>query len=386
MKGLNNASVPIHRALPQVALGLSLAIGSLVGGCSKKAVDVVDSVSTSESAVPVISSVPKSVEHPRESLEQYEVPPRYGKVVDRYFDPKNTRTVVYIADHHALGGGQRGADTQRDIYLILEDIIRSQQSLPLVIEELPIGVEITDIISIFLQSGGSDAELLRSIIQEPNIHKRQAMARDAVGKSNIPAPMFAIFARPEVIPLGSSPQDGVDRYTELWNGMLAATRILHDLSVIKCPEGDMDLAAAQKKFLGGSKNKNIIACYCDIRARIDRALRDFEHSRFVEAPRNEMNAAFQYLQGGNDFVVVVAGVNHLPESMRIMKERSVNRIVIAPNQISGAFPAALEEVIQKFPPTLPDREDQACDRWERNREANEQRERGEAIKKFMMED
>nr|MBP7898609.1 hypothetical protein [Candidatus Gracilibacteria bacterium] len=63
-------------------------------------------------------------------------------------------------------------------------------------------------------------------------------------------------------------------------------------------------------------------------------------------------------------VVVVAGTNHMPEAMRMMRQRSVNRIVIAPNNLVPDFPQALDRVAQGFG-EVHDRHDHACQAWER---------------------
>lgn len=345
----------MQRVLPKAALGFALAVSSLIDGCGKKALDVVD--------IPEVTSPVLLKENL--SFDTYQVPSQYGKVIDRHFDPKNSKTIVYIADRHALNMSPVGLGVQRDIYYILEDLLKRQGALPLLIEDLSTEVGTNNLLE---QAMSADLDgVLRGISSEKDPIKRQTLVRAALGKYDIPATLFALLAYPEIVPLGSvTLEDNLKTNAQI-DAVMLVDRILKNPSIANCPDGQ-NLADVSDAFFDGSYDQEVLDCYCDMRAKMNQVLSDFSHDRFVNSPRKEMDTAFAYLDAGHSFVVVVAGTNHMPEVMRMMRQRSVNRVVIAPNDIASEFPQALDHVAQGFG-EVHDRDDHACQTWEQKAKA-----------------
>lgn len=353
------------KLLPRVILSAALVVSALAEGCSKKISDVkiVDAVDIlPQSPSPTIPSKPFKT--PSKTLESFQISPEYGRMMNRYFDPKNTKTIIYIVDQHALSlDDVKGMEIQRKLYGIFEEIIRTQGVLPMVVEDLPADIQPNQITEDTIRSLGG-GEILSEILRESDPVKKQIMARKFVGTVPVPAGMFAMLACSEMVTIGSVTHEDNAKTLKLMDGILLADRILKDPSSVNCAHSDFSLEEAMDRFLDGSQDGQILRCYCDVRHRIHQAIEDFSKDRFEVAPRKEMEAAFRYLQTSGDFVVVVAGLNHLPASMSLMKNASVNRIVIAPSELVSEFPQAMTSVSKKFPPTLPDRKDEACRKWE----------------------
>lgn len=354
--------------LPKLALGISLAMSGLIAGCEKKVEHVLSAERSSPTSAPPVLFTPDvppispvTVAVASQNIDQYELPPQYGKVIDRYFDPKNSKTIVYIADRHALNMNPIGLSVQRDIYYILEDILKRQGALSLLIEDLSTEVGMNNLLE---QAMSVDLDgVLKRISSEKDPTRRQALARAALGKYDIPATLFALLAYPEIVPLGSvTLEDNLKTNAQI-DAVMLVDQILKNPSMANCPDGE-NLGNVSGAFFDGSHDQKVLDCYCGMREKMNQVLNNFSHDRFVNSPRKEMDRAFAYLDAGHSFVVVVAGTNHMPEAMRMMRQRSVNRIVIAPNNLVSDFPQALDHVTQGFG-EVHDRHDHACQAWER---------------------
>lgn len=285
-------------------------------------------------------------------IEKYIPPAELGRVVAEKFDPKVTKTIIYFADRHPMSTDDSvGMNVQSELYGMFEDIIERYGKLPMVIENWPDGIDYStspiEVVAGLFQDIGADGNFVATLMAEPDFAKRREMLRGVVGKDIVPAGMYAMLSRKELVPLGSiNPYEAVEVNQGI-REMSFVNTVISDPSAVVCENNlEMKFAEAQRKFLEGKRSKAIVDCYCGTRLRVRNILDKFVHDRTVLAPGRECEAAARYLIDGGDFVIIVAGTNHIPESLRFMERAGVNYTVIAPKGIAKNFPAALTQIVK----------------------------------------
>ena len=153
---------------------------------------------------------------------------------------------------------------------------------------------------------------------------------------------------------------------------------------------NVTLKDAFDRFSKGDRSELITSCFCDVRAQVDDVLSSFKDNRSITAPTLEINAA---LRDRSEAVVVVAGVNHLPHSRKLLKDKGVNYIVVAPKGLEENFPRALTRTnLDRLKNPLPNPDPKACEAWSKTPKAKAMQQAAtptkqeDAIIQWLMED
>lgn len=314
-----------------------------------------------------------------------------AQIVAKKLKPGAKRTIIYIADRHADDGDPNGMRCQSEIYAVLEELVGKYDRLPLVIENWIKGAGTTDFSRVI------DDESLLGIMREQDLKKRQEMAKNAVGTSSVPVGMYAMVSWPNMVPIGPLTMAELIEVSSGIENIQQVGAVLNDPSLVVCPDDEkITYADAIKHFSKekGKAKKGIVDCYCDVRRRLRDMADGFFNDRLVNVPKKEIAAVVDHFNtSDDDFVVVVAGSNHIPESVKSMDALDVNYIVVSPKCISDRFPVALTETVRvdidkHFPdskgvcaglePDLVKREE------EQRRRAEEKR--AQALQQWLMED
>ncbi len=240
---------------------------------------------------------------------------------------------------------------QRDLYYIFKDFIAQYAHLPMVIENWPKGVKAED-----FNSGNFDDEvdphlgngLMKKILSEEDLNERQKIVEANLGNTIVPAGMFS-FA--EFEPIGSVTQSQLHSVHRSIEDVNFAQFIIDYPQDVPCnKDNSFNLGAARDRFLGANLNQEVVECYCGLREYLRQTVPRFFNDRFVKAPEREIDAAMDY---DKEFVVVVAGMNHLPQSLKIMDEQELNYVIVSPASLDEKIPKVLDDLprfeIESFP-------------------------------------
>ncbi len=325
-------------------------------------------------------------------LNEYTPPPE-GVIVKKSIKLENRKTVIYIADEHPISMADRqksprAFQAQRELYLIIEDLVRKYGKVPVVLENWPIGLTTSHILEtngeVFAETSQDPDGVMKRIVAERDLSQRASIARNSVGNNIVPGSMFAMLAYPDrVIPVGSVTMEELQRIDVLDKAFFQVAQITEHPSEVQCG-GALNFSQARDAFRKGKRTRNIVDCYCAVRDKILAIVDAFMEDRAVLAPKREMISAFSVLdQENSDFVVVVGGLNHVPESLRLLDgESDVNYIVVSPKALGEHFPKAL--TVSGFPVIeFEDDKDGTCER--RVQEMREQEQR-KLIEELMRDD
>ncbi len=277
----------------------------------------------------------------------YSPPAEFGSIVKRKIDPTVQKTIIYVLDSHPQRiDDLESVNIQKDLYYIFKDYIAKYGTLSMVIENWLNGAEADDYNLDNLNNAYDDPHLgnglIQELIKEKDFSKRQALVEENLGKTIVPAGMFAMFAYPELKPIGSVNQFQLEMINRSMEGMGLAQLALEYPQHFPCDETNtFSLADARYSLERGVHSQEVVNCYCGVRSYLSYVIPAFMNGRFVEAPRREIKAA---IDNENDVVMVVAGVNHLPMSLELMDKEDVNYLVVSPKSLSSAIPTSLKEL------------------------------------------
>jgi len=294
----------------------------------------------------------------------YNPPADYGSVIERKFGPNNKKTILYVLDSHPQTmEDKESLDVQVDLYLIFKDFIDRYGSLPMVIENWPIGAKAED----FTTSHFSDETdpyagngLIKKIVGETDFEKRRTIVEASLGKTIVPAGMSAMFAYPELEPIGSVTPSELEYIDRSIGDLQLAQIALEYPEHFPCnKDGSLNLKKARELFEKGDLSEEILQCYCGTRGYLSYTIPAFFNDRFVQAPEREITAAINH--NGN-FTFVVAGTNHLPQALKIMKEKDLNYVIIAPRSLTSKVPRVLDDLPSLE--NLPDDSNGSCEKFQ----------------------
>lgn len=316
----------------------------------------------------------------RFSLLDY-APPAEGVIIKSQLVDVRGKTVIFIPDAHPNPGMSpellvEARQVQREVTALIEDLIQRYGKTPVVLENWPKGLTANDVKERPDDGGGDDFdrdfEMVRRIAQEPNSAKRKTMASEAAANTLTPAGMLLMVTyQDEMIPLGSTTQEETEAVLESASQFGIMDRALRSPEEFMCTSetGEntgLTLRQAMARFekTGTKRPKNAVDCYCQFRQSAMAIREDFIQDRFIDAPRREVFAALDY-EGGEGFVVIVAGMNHLQEGLRLLDEARVNYLVLSPQTVAGRCPVYMRE--PAAPPEIPLKDDVrgTCANWER---------------------
>lgn len=309
-------------------------------------------------------------------------PPPEGVIVKKFFKSGNRKTVIYIADEHPIDGADKqklpkAFNAQRELYFIIEDIVRKYGQVPLVLENWPIGLTTQHIVEAkgdtFIEAGQDPDGVMKRIIGERDFSKRAEISHQSVGNNIVPGSMFAMLSYPDkVIPIGSVTMQELEELDALTRSFFSSSSAIDHPSEVKC-SNTLTFAQAKDAFEKGKRGKSVVDCYCAVRHEVLAIVEAFFNDRLVLSPRREMVSALTVFDSGSDFAVIAAGINHIPESLKLLDERGdINYIVVSPRSIQDAFPRALTTPIV---PTinLEDDKDGTCARRIQELQSEQQR-------------
>lgn len=330
----------------RLALASFLLIAGLIGGCKGKVEAAVSERALSVQAAPVAREKQEGY-----NFKDYEPPKEFGSRIplDREFVP-GRKTVVYIVDQHPdprFSGEEairEGKLVQRQLFFMLKDILDRAGTLPVVTENWPYELEgmsfgqLGETIGDGLSPG--ERGVLLQMFQTDDLGEKMRLASENVGKDAVVGGMYMMAASPRVKALGSVNAAEISGILASVNNLSNAQYALDHPESVLCepPDGKLNFAEASRRFNKGDKSSKVVDCFCAVRLEIEEIVRGFAQDRFVDAPRREVERALNF---DGDFVVVVAGLNHLKEALRRLVSEDVNVVLLSPNGLSAKFPAAL---------------------------------------------
>ena len=276
----------------------------------------------------------------------YNPPNQYGKIVKTKFNLGAKKTIIYIVDSHPLTmDDETSLNVQKDLYFIYKDYIKKYGQLPMVVENWPVGAKAQDFnLSHFANDYDPNAgnSILRSLIKEDNIVKREQIAEESLGSNLLPAAMTAMFVYPELDTIGSVSRFDLENLDRNMKDMAFLQLAVDYPSQFPCnEENTFTLADAEYSLKNGVQSNLAVECYCGIRAYLEHVIPNFMNDRFYEAPAKEINAAIKH---DSDVVMVVAGANHLPASLSLMDKNNLNYVVVAPRSFETAVPMTSQDL------------------------------------------
>lgn len=365
-----------------VAAGVLLAVSAMLGAFKDRVRGVVDEDTAAGAAPTPALRSPERVD-----LRSYFPPPQHGVIVRPFESFGGQKKIIYVVDEHPMQMTDHTALTaQRDLYWILRDMIIKFGKVPVVFENLPIGVTAADMAAMPAEDkaamdidGSGDFARVFGI---SNLGERRMIAEEMVGKSLMPAGMFAMAAHREIIPIGSTTPDEAVLVGQQAIDQQALIHALGHRDEVPCDDrGRLNLDLASRAFERGDRSSSVVDCYCGVRAQMDGVVSEFLQDRYVEAPRREISAAAGY---PGDFVVVIAGLHHLHRSMQLMGDNGLDFMVVAPRSLEHRFPDAFGPPTR--PVTLPDDALGTCAQFEARALEQLRRQQSDALMKWLMEE
>lgn len=389
-----------------LTLAALLAAAPVASGCDKvgKAVEAIfgsageggnADVSKEKTVVePQEPPVDKVEQAKRFNFHEYQ-PVDGGQIVDSHLESPDAKTVIFFADEHP---GPTSDDSlaaefrhyQLSTFDNVADLVSRHGRVDLA-QEMSTG----DITAEELREiEGEDVADIRKVARMADPKARIQAGRELVGR-NYPNTVgaFLIAAYPEQVK--SIP---VYTYEELveTSGMDAQARDIvvaadHQEQLSCMNDQSMSLAKAKELMRGGRgvKARKALDCFCQMHHAEEDTMGEFFRNRHVDAPRKEVDAA---LRGKENFAVLIAGSMHLAESVRYMKERKVNYLIVAPSgeeesvkRFLGGIPK-IEALLAPDPQGVCKGTRAKYDAFMKQRAAEAQRAREKALMDWISED
>ena len=311
------------------------------------------------------------------NLDKYAPPAAEGVIIDSHFAPGNKKTILYIADQHVdpnLGPHQEESVlAQKQQFAILQHLVGFGKKFPIVFENWLKGLDLR----VGLQLNRTPE--LTQILDEQDPKKKMELIQKSIGSPLTPSTILTLLAYPQFIPVGSVNAKEFARMNSIYQEYMNVLDATTYPDQLLCGENSpLTLQASRVKFEKGQKSGPEVDCYCGYRRQMEEVVDGFEANRFEEAPKQEVSSALEY---PSDFIIIVAGVNHVQKSLELMKGAPVNYVVVSPR----ATEKTTRQVISTRPvrpKTLPDNKAGTCGRWEREQAAAEAKEKEAARKSF----
>lgn len=368
-----------------VTAGVLLAALAIVGAFNGRINGVLDEDVSAGTPLDPAAPRPKTPERPDPRL--YMPPSEHGVIVRPFESFGGGKRIIYVVDEHPMDMSNATAlRSQREIYFLLRDMIAKFGQVPVVLENLPIGVTAADMAAMPAEAKAKmdmdDTGTFVRVFGTSNLGERRMIAEEMVGKSLMPAGMLAMGAHREIIPIGSTTPDEAALIGRQLFDQEALMHALAHRDEVPCDDrGRLNLDLASSAFERGDRLPSVVACYCGVRAQMEGVVSEFLRDRYELAPRREISAAAGY---PGDFVVVIAGLHHLHRSMELMKDNGLGFTVVAPRSLEGRFPEAFGPPGR--PVTLLDDEAGTCAGYEAAAVEQLRRQQAEALMKWMMEE
>lgn len=310
------------------------------------------------------------VEPRHQDWEQY-TPPAEGTIVKSRFDPRFKKTILYFPDAHPVSGAAEmlnihAKKVQRELLKLVLDLIQKVGRVPVVLESWPVGAGVEALKETPPEAAAEDEDFRRiyEIARNPDAKERKRIVDKIVGTTLTPVGMALMTAyQDECIPLGSETSyDDTTDSLELVNEM----QRLQDMSThpddfecianhpLKKP---LTLGAAMRAFRTKRRSLEAVSCYCLFREMMNDAGERLIRTRYMEAAQKETAAALRY---PGQFVVVIAGTNHVAVTLQILEDQPVNYLVIEPRSLGIPREQYLKD--PQRPPLLPDDAQGTCER------------------------
>lgn len=389
LKGLERLSHAPDRKLlsPRAVLAATGAMLLLatVGAFKEKVQAVFDG--NADLSAPLGPDAPPPKTPERSDPRLYTPPPEHGVIVRPFENFGGRKKIIYVVDEHPMDMSNATAlRSQREIYFLLRDMIAKFGQVPVVLEDLPIGVTAADMAAMPSDAKAEmdmdDTGTFLRLFETSDYAERVRIAEEMVGRSLVPAGMFAMAAHREIVAIGSTTPDEAVMLGKQLSDQEALIHALAHKDEVPCDDhGRLNLDLASRAFERGDRSDPVVACYCGVRAQMEAVVDEFLQDRYVLAPRREISAAAGY---PGDFVVVIAGLHHLHNSMHLMADNGLDFMVVAPRALEGRFPEAFGPPGR--PVTLLDDTAGTCAGFEAALLERLRHQQGEALMKWMMEE
>jgi hypothetical protein len=300
-------------------------------------------------------------------------PPQEGTVIKKESFKDAHKTVIFISDFHArefdpkLSDNakqleQKGIQTQKEIFAIIEKAINDYGKVPVVLEQW------TDYgpNENFQRNLFEDRDDYVELAENPNRESRKKAAHKMVGEKTLSAgPLLAATYRQELIPLTSHTLRQQEIYYETANAWMTLVNTYIDpaskCSSIPFVSSKDRIPAAEIKFEAGDHSTATLQCYCTFHLLENEYSDRFMNSRRVIAAEEEARRA---LSAPGSFSFIIAGAEHAPGAYKTVTEKKQNMIIVAPN---SAEPEA-QDGLKDLPPKLVSKDDGkgTCDKWKKD--------------------
>lgn len=269
-------------------------------------------------------------------------PPPEGRLIKQKLHSRDGKTVFFLHDIHvdpeeSTGEQQENLQVQKQLYAIVRDLVERYGRVGLVLEGWPHGATLQGLTAYFQstpQSPDEDPQMLgmRKLLTEPNLQKRRQMAETMVGVTAMGAGLILMAAYPDQITTYGSDFDPVRETLQPAQDLDNMVFAVDHPEQIPCPHTQQfTVAGAIQRFPDLRKSTAVRDCYCEFRAYVENTVRDFEQSRFIDAPGREIRVA---LDAAEPVIAVIAGMNHAQEAMRLLDTNRINGICVAPAVIA----------------------------------------------------
>ena len=338
-----------------ILVGMAL-LGGVVGG-------YLHCTSQEKQSDKIIRSSPKS-ERPKENFDfQKYIPPNEGVIVKSDFNPTNKKTIIYIPDHHANKNLPKSMwplilKANREQYFILVDLLNKYGKVPLALESWLNGFNIDD-----AKKPDALKVLPQDLLSTNSFEKRKQIALNKLNTRLVRgARVFLATYQDDAIPIGTVSPEEFTQIVESEQLMNNYINYLDDPSQFTC--ADMSMDQVEVKFSENEKTSAVIDCYCKLHA-VGVQMKDILFNRVRKIARQEIRSAAAY---DHQYIVVVAGTQHLPEAMREMKKQNVNYHVVFPKSLAPIAESLLsKDYAAKDPATVktgvPDDNEKTCEHW-----------------------
>ncbi len=303
--------------LKSIATATILSLSSSIIACQNETKQTIQQIT------PIQPQAKPKPAPPKFSPHTYS-PPTQADIVETNIEPDNQKTVIYIADYHKTSyDDELGKKVQKEIYAVVNDLVKTYQHLDIAAETWAIGNNFED----FTDKLRNDHPFRR---YHQNQNSKQVTER-LIDRTSAPiSPIIFGHFQTQVNPIGTvSKQD-----TE---SIDAFAKDLKRYSKLK------------QQQIEYCQDETPTECYCaaqefeqQVNTKLDKRLEDI--------PKQEVRQA---LTTTKDFVVLIAGISHLQNGLPEIKQNNANFIVVSPKSITYRIDSIRNQDMtkQNFPDT-----------------------------------
>lgn len=302
---------------------------------------------------PAHSSAAQELSRPTFNLHNYTPPPEGIVIGTAHFDPSNTGTVVLLPDLHTMAGAQDGTQVQTELFRIVQDLITKYGRIPIVQEgmvDIPADTLMDQKIADALPAEAQIAhgqKLLAPIYWKKDEAERVSNVEQLLGDPELPAFQMLLAAYKDKIEIiGATTHIEAVITLGVHDSVIHASHIIEHAGDYQCSAKSPHTFAEAVNYFRGEVRKNtalskeLLRCYCAMRNGIQAIHTEFIKDRKKSAQREAEAAVPQAQQHG--ITVVIAGSNHLPTALNVLKSKPVNYVVVSPFSIRNDVDATIQ--------------------------------------------